>query len=716
MFTNLRLFSHRFAAGMTALCLCASFGAQAQNIDREAWVTRHNPHLSEVDLNGPLSVGNGGFAFTAGVTGMQSFPDAYQEGIPTETMSDWGWNSTPNPEGFTLEDASRPYDTHGKTILYPTHSGCPAGQWLRANPHRYPLGQLGLDMKHADGSPVTPDQIEAIDQTLDMWSGVITSRFAIDGVEVKVETACDPMRDALAFRIQSDLLKSGAIRPFARFPYDHSLDEATGKLKAPMVFDKPGAHETVTTAEDEDFITLHRTLDSAEYNVRLSWDGAATVSNPEKHRYELNAGGDSLVLAVEFSDATLPSPALEAGDVFGASAAHWPAFWNEGGVIDFSHVEDPRAAELERRAVLSNYLLAIQMAGPVPDQESGLTCNSWHGKHHTEMYWWHTAEFALWGHPELLEETMQWYVETLPVARELADYRGLSGARWSKMTGIDGRESPGGNPFIIWNQPHTIALAELLYRGKPTRKTLERWSELVFETAECMSTFAHWEEDNQRYVLGPPCWIAQEIYDQQKSQNPGFELEYWVYGLTVAQQWRERLGMKPNAQWQHVIDHMSPLPVKDGLYVAMESIPDSFDPEVPSSREDHPQMVAPLGLLPGWRVDRPTMERTLDAVMEMWGFDRKIWGWDFPMVAMTAARLDRPELAVNVLLMENTSNVWRVNGHVDQMNDLPIYLPANGSYLSALAMMAAGWDGCETKNPGFPKDWDVRWEGIHPMP
>ena len=33
-------------------------------------------------------------------------------------------------------------------------------------------------------------------------------------------------------------------------------------------------------------------------------------------------------------------------------------------------------------------------------------------------------------------------------------------------------------------------------------------------------------------------------------------------------------------------------------------------------------------------------------------------------------------------------------------------------------MMCAGWAGSEGENPGFPKDgnWDVRWEGLQPMP
>jgi len=33
-------------------------------------------------------------------------------------------------------------------------------------------------------------------------------------------------------------------------------------------------------------------------------------------------------------------------------------------------------------------------------------------------------------------------------------------------------------------------------------------------------------------------------------------------------------------------------------------------------------------------------------------------------------------------------------------------------------MMCAGYDGCETELPGFPKDgtWKVRWENLSKMP
>ena len=55
-----------------------------------------------------------------------------------------------------------------------------------------------------------------------------------------------------------------------------------------------------------------------------------------------------------------------------------------------------RWRELERRIVLSQYLLAVNEAGSLPPQESGLVNNGWNGKFHMEMYWWHAAHYALW--------------------------------------------------------------------------------------------------------------------------------------------------------------------------------------------------------------------------------------------------------------------------------------------------------------------------------
>jgi hypothetical protein len=450
------------------------------------------------------------------------------------------------------------------------------------------------------------------------------------------------------------------------------------------------------------------------------------------HQFRLTPRGGERVLT--FSAAFSPVPLKASLPAFDETLAHSArakaAFWKSGGAVDFSGSSDPRAKVLEGRVVLSQYLMAIQSGGDFPPQETGLTASTWWGKHHTEMIWWHTAHFALWGRPERLASQLDWFVKSLPVAREIAKGRGLRGARWPKMIGPEGRESPGGNPLIVWNQPHPIYLAELLYRANPGAATLTRYRDLVLETAEGMASMVFLDPKHSAYVLGPPLWIAQEIYDQATSQNPSFELSYWRFALRTAQSWRERLGLPRSKEWDDVIARLSPLPVKDGKYVALESNPDTFDNV--ASRHDHPTMIAPLGLLPGDGVDRNTMNRTLDAVLKTWDWEAKIWGWDYPMIAMTAARLGRPEDALEILLRDGPNNRYMPNGHCPQRVDesavtnpsttarkreIAVYLPANGALLSAVAMMVAGWDGATGPNPGFPKEgWTVRAEGLRPLP
>ncbi len=271
-----------------------------------------------------------------------------------------------------------------------------------------------------------------------------------------------------------------------------------------------------------------------------------------------------------------------------------------------------------------------------------------------------------------------------------------------------------------------IYLCELLYRNSPGPAVLAKYRNLVIETADCMASMAWRDRATGNYNLGPPLWIAQEIHDPATSRNPSFELAYWRWALGVAQQWRERLGMPRDAKWDEVIQHLAPVPQKDGLYVALESTPDTF--ENLASRHDHPTMLAPLGFLPGHDIDRKTMNRTLDAVLTRWDWQTKIWGWDYPMIAMTATRLGRPDDAVEILLRDGPNNLYLPNGHCPQRVDesvdrrrkreIPAYLPANGALLSAVALMAAGWDGCGRRWPGFPDDgsWTIRAEGLKPLP
>ena len=137
------------------------------------------------------------------------------------------------------------------------------------------------------------------------------------------------------------------------------------------------------------------------------------------------------------------------------TAKHWTNFWQTGGAIDLSGSKDPRWFELERRIVLSQYLTAIQDAGSNPPQETGLTYNTWEGKFHLEMHFWHEAHFALWDRLPLLERSVDYYNKILPRAEGTAKKQGFAGARWPKMTSPSGAESPSPvGPFLVWQEPH----------------------------------------------------------------------------------------------------------------------------------------------------------------------------------------------------------------------------------------------------------------------
>ncbi len=696
--------------------LVAAPAGAATPIDRRALVTRHNPRITTVDPWAPLSVGNGGFAFTVDASGLQTISALYhRQGIATETQARWLWHTEPNPQGHTLADTHRPFPAYGRTVGYPTQQNHPAGVYLRRNPHPQPLPQFALEFAPgADGMTLEPAALTDLEQALDLWSGLVTTRYRLAGRPVEVRVACHPAEDTLAITVRSPHVAEGRLGVRLALPRGHDL---AVKNNPPLDWSAPESHETRELARSDRALRLEHRRDDSRYVVDVLAVSPWRVEPAGAHAYRLAArAGDTLAFSVRFSRVgAVPAPA---DGVYAASAEHWPRFWQSGGAIDFSGSRDPRAPELERRVVLSQYLTALQFAGDFPPQETGLTLNSWFGKHHTEMIWWHAAHFALWGRDAYLGRNLDWYAQALPIARRLAVERGLRGARWPKMIGPDGRESPGGNPLIVWNQPHPIHLAELLYRNLPTPATLQRYQALVEETAECLASMLHWDEARQRYNLGPPLWIAQEIYDQATSMNPTYELSYWVRGLKIALEWRRRAGLPPHPAWERCIAHIARLPQKDGRYVAIESVPDTWDN--PESRHDHPSFLMAFGQLPGDLVDLPTMHRTLDAVLQRWDWEAKIWGWDYPMIAMTAARLGRPRDAVDVLLKSDSpNNSYTPNGHNRQREDLPVYLPGNGALLAAVAMMAAGWDdGPAHHAPGFPQDgtWVVRHEGLHRLP
>jgi hypothetical protein len=684
-------------------------------IDRQAVVERHNPVLNSVDPRSPFTLGNGGFAFTADITGLQSLPAHYfRHGIPLETKARWAWHTRANSGQYTLNDVAVRYQAYGKEVDFPTNMNSAAGQWLRQNPHDLPLARIGFIFDKQSLENRLPENIE---QKLDLWNGILHSRYQLDGTAVAVDTVVDGQHDTLAANIESDLLSSARLAVSIQFPrgYDPAV-----KNTPDILWNADDEHSTKIVRSDNRFAVFHRKIDDAEHYVYLHWEGDAQLIKHREHNYRLVPGpaGKKLTFDVSFLKRDVDIQIKNFSEIAQSTAGSWHRYWRQGAAIDFAGSTHPKAYELERRIVLSRYLLASQARAAMPAQETGLTSSSWYGKHHTEMTWWHTAHWVLWGHPQELEKVLAWYLGKLDTAKVLAKQRGLAGARWAKMVGPDNRESPGGNSLIIWNQPQFIHLAELLYQYSKDPLILERYAELVDQTATAMAAMLVWDATRERYSLEPPIWIAQEIYDPTQARNPAFELAYWREGLRIAQLWRHRRGQTANPDWQQRLDRLAALPQKDNKYVAIESIPDTFDNI--ASRKDHPSMLAIYGLLNDPTVKTGIMQNTLNAVLASWDWQSGIWGWDYPMIAMTAGRLQQPQTAVDMLLADMVHNEYLPNGHCPQPGSaLPVYLPANGSLLSAVAMMAAGWQGAPDRPaPGFPADdgWKIRIEGLMALP
>ena len=699
--------------------LLAVNGAFAQGIDRHEVVSRNDIETTRTLPKSPAQVGNGVFAFCMDITGLQSF-------TPFNTLSDWAWHSEPLPSGKKVSDYSAPLvESFGRKIpmMLADPSEPEISDWLTKNPHRFNLGRIGFEFLHKDGTAaVTEKDLTQTRQRVDLWTGIAYSDFTFDGKTVSVETSCHPDKDIIAVKVKSDLIKEGRLKVFLDFPY------ADMKAFAVTVGDYglPSRHTTSILELNPSGALLNHTLDSTSYDISLHWSGKAEFGreSPDKHKYVLEPGAsDSFEFTCRFIPGLVGNTdygyldsgkgLFSADEVEKSSAESWKAYWNEGAAVDLSGSKDPRWKELERRIVLSQYVLRLNDCGLYPPQESGLVSNSWYGRFHFEMTWWHIAHFGLWNKMDCFGRCLGTYWDFLPEARRRAQSEGRSGARWPKCTGNINREWPGStHALLIWQQPHPIYFAEEEYRADPSPAVLDKWKDVVLATADYMADYVFWDKKTNRYIIAPPVSVLSESTDPYVTLNPSFELEYFRYGLTTALKWADRLGLSASRvrKWKDVLRHLSPIPQQDGLYVTYEGIRDMWT----KYNYEHPSLTGLYGWMPGYGVDKKTFRRTFDKVMQVWNFD-KSWGWDYPMMAMAAARLGEREKAVDLLLEEAKRFNFDAHGFA-QTWPYP-YLPANGALLAAVAMMCEGWDGSQGEAPGFPDDgnWAVRYEGFNRM-
>ena len=295
-------------------------------INRFALVTRHNPVLQKIEPLSPLSVGNGEFAFTGDATGLQTFPDEYRDAMPLCTMAQWGWHTTPRPSNLEGKDLRlSEYNTYGRKVGYITSSTDQKElfDWLRENPHRLHLGQIGLRLlKSGDGEAKAAD-ITNIEQKLDLWTGILTSSFTFENANVIVKTAVHPTLDLLAVKVESKLIGAEKLAVKFAFPYGSPTMQAADWQQA-------NKHQSRLT-QNVNRAEIERTLDADKYFTVAAWSNKAEFKNEAAHTFVLKPSKqtDILEFTAAFSPDSLTKSLPDAAATFAASTAHWKRFLDE---------------------------------------------------------------------------------------------------------------------------------------------------------------------------------------------------------------------------------------------------------------------------------------------------------------------------------------------------------------------------------------------------
>ena len=658
-----------------------------KRINRYALVSRHDIRLGDNDMW--TTVGNGELCFTTDKTGLQTFSG--------NTLAHWAWHSFPPSEGVDISDLPKTGSYNKGRLCGDGEDIVPedkalSGRYMFDNPHLFDL--VRLRFAHADGSGIEKDEVSDSSRYVCLWTGLLTAVFSFGGGKVTVEACVHPNEDTLGIRIVAEGV-SEPLAVCADFPYPSI--ECSGTWVAD--FESEGKHSSRISVSGS-ACTVERIADDSRYFAELLCEnGEIKAFGVHSIGFEVDGNGET-AFVMRLSDG-LPQKGLPAfSECKELSGRAREAFWMSGAAIDLSESSDPRWFELERRIVLSQHILALQSTGSFPCSEAGITnIDPWRGQSHMEMLWWHTAHFAMWNRLSLSDSQLEIYPRFLPVARELAAQLGYKGAIWGKSVCPTGRTAPWkGNLALLWKQPHPIYFAELEYRRRPTCETLGKWAEIIEETANFMADFATLGKDGF-YHLDPVMPPSELGF----TRDTVFDLAYWQWGLSTANLWRKRLGLEENPLWSEVAKNLCPLPEQNGVYIRSPQWTETYEKQ----NYEHPDPVGVLGFLPPTELVAPEVARaTVKKIWATWQKDR-VWGWDFPWIAMCASRVGEPDIAVEAMLTVDIDAVGACGA-----GSYP-YLPANGGILFAAGMMALGAKGEEA--PGFPSEgWTVKSEGFLP--
>ncbi|MDE6655888.1 MAG: hypothetical protein K2J85_02740, partial [Anaeroplasmataceae bacterium] len=351
--------------------------------------------------------------------------------------------------------------------------------------------------------------------------------------------------------------------------------------------------------------------------------------------------------------------------------------------FDLAKCIDTKDEELNRRMVLSLYLLRINTLGIYPPAETGLTCNSWYGKFHLEMHLWHHLGLIRLGLYSYVLPSLKWYLSIYESSKRRAEEQKYEGIRFPKMTDYRGLDTPSNiGCLLIWQMPHLFIMLDEILKQNPKAILLEEWLPTLQGLIDFMVSFYYLKDG--KYHLDSPIIPANENV-KFDCDTPIFEECYTIHAFEIFKRWKEKYEWKyDTTRVEAIIRNYVPLEIHNGCYEAFIGCKSTYT----EYNYDHPMMVGMYSYFESSIVDSKIIKNTLNKIIECWDFER-MWGWDFPMLAMTAYRLGERDLAIQLLKRNESKNKYLKNGHNPQYpkKDLPLYLPGNGAFLLAISMM-----------------------------
>lgn len=595
---------------------------------REELVKKYNVRNNEVDILSPLTVGNGSLCMTCDVTGLQTLINDYNV-IPLMTMLE-KFAHKKDLGNIKLEE----YEAHNRKVYYMTNNKEEAKyDALRTNYFKYNMFNLAF---YYNDKRLNKNDIKDINQELDLYTSTLYSNFKINDELVEVKTYVSQDSDKINVEIKSNLLnKDLSVRlSFKDSSYNKLGEEDifTGKLSL-----------TNNLIKIEDKYREDKILVKTNGEIKL-------VDN-----YLEFKGNNNLNISLNIE--SKKKEYYSVSDFFNRAKPYLS-----------------KDEEINRRIVLSLYLIKINSCATLPPSETGLTLNSWYGKFHLEMHLWHHLGLIYYGCYKEVIPSLDYYFTIYEEAKKRAELNGFKGCRWPKMTDETGLDSPSNiGPLLMWQQPHLLFM---LFTIKELNKDfdLTKYNILIRDTLACLVSFFY--KENDTYYLDYPLLAAQEFYDIKTLRSPIFEVEYFRYIFN----WAIKLNYGNKEMEEIVLKAVRPN-IYDNAYEGHINTIETYT----KFNFDHPLPIMPYSFFAGDRIDKNIMLNTINKVLKTWQVNT-MWGWDFPSLAMVYNNLGLKEEAIKMLKANYPKNLYLKNGHNIQYPDemtLPIYLPGNGAFLIA---------------------------------